>query len=72
MDLLSKEANEMGAREPIHVPKEEGDGLGYDIRAWDANGNEVHVEVKSSKGKYVDGFDISAREVEASKEKDII
>jgi len=72
MDLLSKEANEMGAREPIHVSKEEGDGLGYDIRAWDANGNEVHVEVKSSKGKYVDGFDISAREVEASKEKDII
>ena len=68
MDIISKMAQAQGLREPIHVSKEEGDGLGYDIRYWEANGKEVHVEVKASKDRYADGFEMSAREIEASKD----
>lgn len=51
---------------PIHASKEEGDGLGYDIRYWDKNGKEIHVEVKTTTSNYVDGFEITWNEVEAS------
>jgi hypothetical protein len=44
---------------PIHASKEEGDGLGYDIRYWDKNGKEIHVEVKTTTSNYVDGFEIT-------------
>lgn len=66
MDILTKEAEAFGLKAPVHVSKIEGDGLGYDIRSWDADGNEVHVEVKASKDNYADGFEMSYSEVAAS------
>lgn len=66
MDILTREAESLGLRAPVHVSKEEGDGLGYDIRTWDKDGKEVHVEVKASKSKYADGFEMSFNELKAS------
>lgn len=33
-DFLLKKAREEELFDPIHVSKEEGDGIGYDIRYW--------------------------------------
>ena len=49
------------------ISNEEGDGLGYDIRYWDKDGKEIHVEVKSTTSSYVDGFEMTRNEIEASK-----
>ncbi|MDU2437495.1 MAG: DUF3883 domain-containing protein, partial [Staphylococcus epidermidis] len=53
---------------PEHVSKTEGDGHGYDIRAFDQSGNEIHIEVKASKTNFSDGFEMSANEVASSLE----
>lgn len=63
LDMFVEEAKQKGLKEPEHVSVIKGDGLGYDILAYDATGAEVYVEVKASKGKYADGFDITANEV---------
>ena len=63
---LLQDSKEKGTRLPIHVSKEEGDGLGYDIRSWDEERNEIHIEVKTTKSPYSDGFEITAHEVESS------
>ena len=65
-DILTGIAKQSGLKNPIHVSKEEGDGAGYDIRAWDENEKEVHVEVKASKDRYADGFEMSRNEIKAS------
>ena len=70
LEILTQEAKEKGTKMPVHVSKEEGDGVGYDIRAWDENGDEIHVEVKASKNRYADGFEMSRNEIEASKASD--
>lgn len=70
MDILTKKAETEGCKLPIHVSKEEGDSFGYDIRAFDKDGNEIHVEVKTSKGNYADGFELSYNEVKASRVTD--
>lgn len=67
-DILSEEAKEKGLKLPIHVSKVEGDGAGYNIRAWGKEGKEVHVEVKASKDRYADGFEMSRNEIESSKD----
>ena len=67
-NILSQEAKENGLKQPEHVSKTEGDGLGYDIRFWDKNGEEIHIEVKASKLKFSDGFEMSSNEVEASRD----
>lgn len=66
LDILTNAAKKGGLKLPIHASKEEGDGLGYDIRYWNENGEEVHVEVKASKANYADGFEMSLNEVMAS------
>lgn len=66
-DLLCKEAEEKGLQPPEHVSKTKGDGLGYDICFWDENGDEIHIEVKASKLKFSDGFELSSNELEASR-----
>lgn len=71
-DMLNEEAKQNGLKSPEHVSITRGDGLGYDILAFDEAGNEIHIEVKTSKDKYADGFDISSNEVAASQVKDII
>lgn len=67
-DILSQEAKDKGLKQPEHISKTEGDGLGYDIRFWDKNGEEIHIEVKASKLKFSDGFEMSSNEVEASRD----
>lgn len=69
MDILTKAAKDAGLKAPVHASKEEGDGLGYDIRYWTETGDEVHVEVKSSRTNYADGFEMSYNEVAASLDK---
>lgn len=69
-DILTQEAEKNNLKKPIHVSKEEGDGVGYDIRAWDKDDKELHIEVKASKRNYSDGFEITRNEIEASKNKD--
>ena len=70
MDILTKAAEEEGLMMPVHVSKVEGDGLGYDIRSFDDEGKEIHVEVKASKKNYSDGFEMSYNEVAASLDPD--
>lgn len=53
------------------VSKSKGDGLGYDIESWDiCNGNieKIYIEVKTTIGKIDTPIDISAKEVEVSKQ----
>lgn len=69
MDFLVMKAEKIGAKAPVHVSKDEGDGLGYDIRAWDAEGNELHIEVKATKKNYIDGFEMTYNEIAASLDK---
>lgn len=57
-------------KEPVHVSRVEGDGLGYDIRSWDAAG-EIKIEVKSTTGSSKDGFDMSPNEIEVSRTEGI-
>lgn len=71
LDLLKKEANDNNLKAPEHVSVTKGDGLGYDILAYDSSNSEIHIEVKTSTGKYADGFDISDNEVLASQLKDV-
>ena len=65
-DYLTQQAEENGLQTPIHVSKEEGDGLGYDIRAFDEQGNEIKIEVKASKRTSSGGFEMTRNEVKAS------
>lgn len=49
-----------------HVAKEKGDGLGYDILSYDLIGNEIFIEVKTTKGKANTTFFITRNELERS------
>lgn len=51
-----------------HVSKDEGDGTGYDIKSYDANGKEIFIEVKTTKINSEDEpFYITPTELEFSK-----
>jgi len=49
-----------------HVAKDKGDGLGYDILSYDLNGNEIFIEVKTTKRKANSTFFITRNELERS------
>lgn len=52
-----------------HISKDEGDGTGYDIKSYDVNGNEIFIEVKTTKSKNKDTpFNITQTELEFSKQ----
>lgn len=63
-NMLAEKAKLEGLKAPEQVSVTRGDGLGYDILAFDTSGNEIHVEVKASTQKYVDGIKISANEMQ--------
>lgn len=71
LKLLTVQAEKEHLKMPLHVSKEEGDGAGYDIRSWDKYGKEIHIEVKASTNKFIDGFEMSRNEVNASLTDDI-
>lgn len=49
-----------------HKSVSEGDGLGYDILSFDSNGNEIYIEVKTTKGNLDTEFYISESELNFS------
>jgi len=71
--LEKQELNSLGLNElaenVIWASKEIGDGLGYDILSYDENGDEIFIEVKTTRGGPSTPFYISANEIEVSKEK---
>lgn len=68
MSILTREAEKNGWKSPIHASKIEGDGLGYDIRAFDKYNKEIHIEVKATKKNVCDGFEITYNEVNSSRD----
>lgn len=51
-----------------HTSVFKGDGYGYDIKIIYKDGRETHIEVKTTKSSYVDGFYITPRELNASRQ----
>lgn len=49
------------------VSRDQGDGLGYDILSYDAKGDPMYIEVKTTTGPEETSFYISANELEMSK-----
>lgn len=49
-----------------HVAVTQGDGLGFDVLAYEPDGTELHVEVKTTRGPHMHPFFISAAEVAAA------
>lgn len=45
----------------------QGDGLGYDIHSFDSNGDDLYIEVKSTKGDKNINFCITSNELKAMK-----
>lgn len=64
-NLLTQEANKKGWKKPEHSSKDEGDGLGFDIRYW-KDDKEVHVEVKTTLSNSPDHFEMTLNEIRAS------
>lgn len=56
------------AEKVTHVSVVEGDGAGYDIRAYDSEGNKRYIEVKTTRGELTAAFFISPNEVACSEE----
>jgi hypothetical protein len=54
--------------EKIDLIQKQLDGVGYDILSFDKEGNEIHIEVKTTKGNKDEPFYMSANEVEYFKE----
>lgn len=52
---------------PKHISKSDGDGLGYDILSFDENGNEIYIEVKTTRNGVNTPFYITRNELERSK-----
>jgi hypothetical protein len=52
---------------PEHKSKSEGDGIGYDILSYDDNGNEMYIEVKTTRQAYSCPFFITRNELERSR-----
>ena len=51
-----------------HCSKDQGDGLGYDIRSFFEDGREKYIEVKSTTGQLVSSFYLSRNEFSFLKE----
>jgi hypothetical protein len=51
-----------------HTSVEEGDGLGYDIKSVDENGNEIYIEVKATSGSFLTPFYITRNELVCSQD----
>lgn len=49
-----------------HVSVTRGDGLGYDVASFDASGNALYIEVKTTVGGLGTPFEVSEAEVQAS------
>lgn len=52
----------------LHVAQVEGDGAGYDVKSFELNGVEKHIEVKTTDGPRETPFFLSANELRRSQE----
>jgi hypothetical protein len=52
----------------VWASEEIGDGLGYDIISYDADGREIYIEVKTTTGGKATPFYLSAREIVTSQQ----
>ena len=55
-------------KEVEHVALTQGDGLGYDVLSYDEKGNELYIEVKTTKANQVDGFYLTEKELKVAHE----
>ena len=63
-----KKLNTLGIHKNIeHVSKLSNDSAGYDIKSYDANGEEIHIEVKTTKGGINTPFYLTATELDHCK-----
>lgn len=56
-------------KRPQHDSQEKGDGIGYDIRSFDEEGNPIYIEVKTTSSSYDKAFYITEEEKKFSIEK---
>ncbi|WP_281846768.1 DUF3883 domain-containing protein [Olleya namhaensis] len=57
------------AKKVAHHAKDLGDGLGYDVLSFDAEGNKMFIEVKATKSTKNTPFFITRNELERSKQE---
>ncbi len=63
-----KQANKHNLAQKVrHIAQEDGDGAGYDILSYDANGKEIFIEVKTTKSYANSVFYITKNELEKSR-----
>ncbi|MEX5271498.1 DUF3427 domain-containing protein [Kocuria sabuli] len=55
----------------IHVARVEGDSAGYDIRSFNADGTDRHIEVKTTTGPSTNAFYITPNEIKFSEDHPI-
>lgn len=67
LELLKKDACKKGNKAPEHVSSTIGDGLGYDIKAFNKDQKELLIEVKSTTRNSIDGFYMSKNECSIAK-----
>ena len=67
--VLNREQQRLASlgKRPMHVSKTEGDHVGYDIKSYNDLGEEIYIEVKTTKGDINTPFFISENEVRYSK-----
>lgn len=53
-------------KQPEHIAKTKGDGLGYDILSFNESDKEIYIEVKTTTGGYDTPFFITQNELEKS------
>jgi len=56
------------AAQVVHASKVEGDGLGYDVRSFDIEGSQLHIEVKTTTRGAAEPFVVTDNEVAFSAE----
>jgi len=65
--LLKAGKTDLAAR-LVHVAVVEGDSAGYDIRSFNDDGSDRHIEVKTTKGPASNAFFLSPNEVRFSED----
>ncbi|MEG6586877.1 DUF3427 domain-containing protein [Dendrosporobacter sp. 1207_IL3150] len=64
---LRENGREDLAKKIVHVPEEEGDGVGYDIRSFHLDGTLKYIEVKTTRRGANTSFEITANELAFSR-----
>ena len=62
-----KEGKENLANKIVKQYEDLNEYPGYDIKSFDSRGNEIYIEVKSTKGKKNESFNISKNELDSAK-----